>query len=123
MTETRMTETRMTEIYDGYLDSYHSVPVPPVSSPSRMRARSNPASRSGSSNSGYAQIGGLMRRKSSRRANPRTYSRAQSTYEEEEEGYGSGEYDDGPIELSLIRVKVCSLIFIFGEFFFLISFG
>jgi hypothetical protein len=28
-------------------------------------------------------------------------------YEEEEEGYGSGEYDDGPFELTKIRVKVC----------------
>jgi len=33
-------------------------------------------------------------------------SRIQSTYEEEEEGYGSGEYDEGPYDLTLIRVKV-----------------
>jgi hypothetical protein len=46
-----------------------------------------------------------MRRKSTRRPNARA-SRIQSTYEEEEEGYGSGEYDDGPLELSLIRVKL-----------------
>jgi hypothetical protein len=27
--------------------------------------------------------------------------------DEEEEGYGSGDYDDGPFELVKIRVKVC----------------
>lgn len=59
-----------------------------------------------------------MRRKSTKRSNFRAFSRAQTTYEEEEEGYGSGEYDDGPIELSLIRVKVCSISFIFSEYFF-----
>lgn len=33
-------------------------------------------------------------------------SRAQSTYEEEEEGYVSGEYEDGPFELIKIRIKL-----------------
>ncbi len=48
-----------------------------------------------------------MRRKLTRRGTSRqVISRAQSTYEEEEEGYGSGEYDDGPFELVKIRVKV-----------------
>lgn len=28
-------------------------------------------------------------------------------YEEDEEGYVSGEYEDGPFELMKIRVKVC----------------
>jgi hypothetical protein len=45
-----------------------------------------------------------MRRKPTRR--PTIRSRIQSSYEEEEEGYGSGEYEDGPLEMNLIRVKV-----------------
>lgn len=48
-----------------------------------------------------------MRRKTTRRTAPR---RIQSSYEEEEEGYVSGEYDDGPFELTKIRVKVCHLM-------------
>jgi len=46
--------------------------------------------------------GGTMRRKPTRRA---TQRRPKTTYEEEEEGYVSGEYDD-PYELSNIRVKL-----------------
>jgi len=46
-----------------------------------------------------------MRRKLTRRTTTRTAAR--SAYdEEEEEGYGSGEYDDGPFELIKIRVKL-----------------
>ena len=44
-----------------------------------------------------------MRRKPTRRA---TQRRIQSTYEEEEEGYASGDYEDGPYEMTKIRVKV-----------------
>lgn len=47
-----------------------------------------------------------MRRKVTRRGNQRAPSRIQSTYEEEEEGYVSGEYEDAPFELVKIRVKV-----------------
>jgi len=101
----------VSEIYDRYLDSYdQGNPVPP---PDRVSAwaRVNSAPRTGSRtapHSPYApsSYGGSMRRKSTKRSNVRAFSRAQSTYEEEEEGYGSGEYDDGPIELSLIRVKL-----------------
>lgn len=46
--------------------------------------------------------GGSMRRKPTRRP---TQRRPKTTYEEEEEGYVSGEYDD-PYELSNIRVKL-----------------
>jgi len=102
-------EARMSEIYDDYLDSYdHGSPVLP---PDRVSAwaRSNSAPRPGSRSAPHSQYapssyGGSMRRKSTKRANPRAF-RAQTTYEEEE-GYGSGEYDDGPIELTLIRVKL-----------------
>lgn len=48
-----------------------------------------------------------MKRKLTRRTTNRAPSnRIQSSYEEEEEGYGSGEYDDGPFELVKIRVKL-----------------
>ncbi|KAF9049922.1 NADPH oxidase regulator NoxR [Panaeolus papilionaceus] len=114
-------DERMTEFYDDYIDSYAA----PEQSPQPLRsggssgsdrvgawARNNATvQRSGSRSapsSNYAPSsygGGPMRRKSTRRGDPRR-SRIQSTYEEEEEGYGSGDYDDGPFELSLIRVKL-----------------
>jgi hypothetical protein len=55
-----------------------------------------------------------MRRKLSRRPTQSRApsSRIQSTYDEEEEGYGSGgEYEDGPFELIKIRVKVSFIEF------------
>ena len=121
-----MTEagTRMSEIYDGYLEPYDQ-------EDDKVGAwvRSNSAPRSGSRsapNSQYAPGsygGGSLKKKSTKRGNLRAADRVQSSYEDEE-GYGSGEYDDGPIELTLIRVKVCSHSFIFDEcFIFLISFG
>jgi hypothetical protein len=112
-------QERMTEFYDDYIDSYAASeqsppPLPSGGGSDRVStwARNNAtvgrnASRSAPS-SNYAPSsygGGTMRRKSTRRPNARA-SRIQSTYEEEEEGYGSGEYDDGPLELSLIRVKL-----------------
>lgn len=103
------------ELYDDYLDSSVSAMSPGAwtrSTPSRSVSRS--VSNSQYSSSSY---NGKPMRKSSKRSNPRAFGRARSN-EEEEEGYGSGEYDDGPIELSLIRIKVCSLPFIFGEIFF-----
>ncbi|CAA7261646.1 unnamed protein product [Cyclocybe aegerita] len=116
---------RLTEFYDDYIDSYAAERAPPVPNappPSdrvgawaRNNANPNypPLSRTGSRSapgsqyapSSYGGPGGSLRRKGTRR-NPRASSRIQSTYEEEEEGYGSGEYDDGPLELSLIRVKL-----------------
>lgn len=50
-----------------------------------------------------------MKRKLTRRGTSRAGSRSQvgSMYEEEEEGYASGDYEDGPFELTKIRVKVC----------------
>lgn len=47
-----------------------------------------------------------MRRKLSRKRTQRSAGRMQSTYEEEEEGYVSGEYDESFYELMKIRVKV-----------------
>ncbi|RXW15133.1 hypothetical protein EST38_g10721 [Candolleomyces aberdarensis] len=114
-------EGRLTEFYDDYLNGYDDSNAPPVpevqAAPDRVAAwaRGNPgyppsrnASRS-APNSSYTPSsfgGGSVRRKPTRRPTVRTASRIQSTYEEEEEGYGSGEYDDGPFEMNLIRVKL-----------------
>ena len=112
------TDGRLTEFYDDYLNGYEDAPPVPeiqpaptdrVSAwarqnpgypPSRQGSRAGPAS--SYTPSSYA--GGSLRRKPTRR--PTVRSRIQSSYEEEEEGYGSGEYDDGPFEMNLIRVKV-----------------
>jgi hypothetical protein len=55
-----------------------------------------------------------MKRRLTRR-NTRRLTAAPSMYneDEEEEGYGSGEYDDGPFELVKIRVKVRRVPFVF----------
>lgn len=112
------TDGRLTEFYDDYLNGYEDAPpVPEMQPPPTDRvaawARQNPGyppsrqgSRSapGSSYTPSSYAGGSMRRKPSRR--PTVRSRIQSSYEEEEEGYGSGEYDDGPQEMNLIRVKL-----------------
>lgn len=115
--------SRLTEIYDDYLDSYaEEAPPMPNAPPDRVaawaRSNASPASapppsafvqRSGSRSaptSNYAPSsyggGGSVRRRVTRR-NTR---RIQSAYEEEEEGYASGEDFDGPFELIKIRVKV-----------------
>jgi hypothetical protein len=127
-------ENRLTEFYDDYLDSYGSdvPPLPPPvptntnagGPPDRIaawaRSNANPnnlppttVQRSGSRSaptSNYAPSsygGGSVRRRVTRRNTARTASsRIQSTYEEEEEGYASGDYDDGPFELIKIRVKL-----------------
>jgi len=124
-------DNRLTEFYDDYLDSYgdsNQVPPPPIrgngpgaNPPDRVaawaRTNANPTyaiSRSGSRSapaSNYAPSsfgggGGTLRRKVTRRTTARTPSRIQSTYEEEEEGYASGDYEDAPFELIKIRVKL-----------------
>ena len=106
----------MAELYDDYLGFHDQGNSVPVVSPDRSGAwsQSIPASQSGSRsapNSFYSHNGRSMRRKNSNRTNLRTFARARNNYEEE--GYGSEEYDDGPLELTMIRVKVCSISFIF----------
>lgn len=123
--------SRLTEIYDDYMDAYaddEPPPVPALPSPDSgakadkisawARANANPnqlppaAQRSNSrsaATSMYApsSFGGSSRRKLTRRSTKRT-TVAPSMYneDEEEEGYGSGDYDDGPFELVKIRVKL-----------------
>ncbi|KIJ51209.1 hypothetical protein M422DRAFT_58816 [Sphaerobolus stellatus SS14] len=118
-------KARLTEIYDDYLDNYMNEEAPPLPNQDPNKrvaawARNNsnappPASaprRNGSGASSYAPSsyggGGSMRRKSTRRAPARSVgSGARSTvYEDEEEGYVSGDYDDAPFELVKIRVKL-----------------
>ena len=121
--------TRLTEFYDDYFDSREEEIPPPLPTQSLSnkqdkisawaRANANPAAlppsamlRSQSRSappSTYAPSsygGGSMRRRVTRRTT-RRITAAPSMYDEEEEGYGSGEYDDGPFELIKIRVKVC----------------
>lgn len=107
-------DPRITEFYDDYLDSYGDAPPVPQMAPApgaerisawRQNANLGRAQSRSAPNSQYAPSygGGSMRRKPTRRT---TQRRIQSTYEEEEEGYGSGEYDDVVYEMTLIRVKV-----------------
>jgi len=81
----------MAEFYDDYLGSYDRGYSTPVVSPVRAGSLRSPGSRS-------------MRRMNSSRINPRAFARGRNNYEEE--GNVSDEYDDGPIELAMIRVKL-----------------
>jgi len=92
------------ELYDEYLDSYNRRNSPPSDRIGTWRLN---LSRSNSRNvpSAQSSYSGRSMRNNSKRGNPHAFIRARSN-EEEEEGYGSGEYDDGLIELSLIRVKL-----------------
>jgi len=117
-------DPRLTEFYDNYLDSYTDDVEPPLptigsrmGTPDRVaawaRSNANPpgntlrSARSAPS-SQYAPSsfgGSSVRRKLTRRTTNRSRAPV-SMYEEEEEGYVSGEYEDGPFELVKIRVKV-----------------
>ena len=121
----RKGESRLTtEFYDSYLDSYGGgaadevPPLPePRNSPDRVanweRNNASPVNGMGVQRqmsrsvppSSYApsSVGGTLRRKNTRR--PVRAPTRSTYYGEEEEGYVSGEYDDGPFELMKIRVK------------------
>jgi len=73
---------------------------PPRSAPPSSYAPSSFASFGGGGSGG-----GSLRRKLSRRPTAQS-GRRPRLYEEEEEGYVSGEYEDGPYELVKIRVKL-----------------
>ena len=105
----------MAEFYDDYLGSYDQESSVPVMLRDRTGAwsQSSYASQSNSRgvpNSLYSRNGRSMRRKNPSHANPRAFTRAQNDYEG---GYGSEEYDDGSLELTMIRVKVCNIPLIF----------
>lgn len=116
----------MTDFYDDYIDSYGgnngAPPVPPVNanndrvgSWARNNASPNypPPTRNGSRSAPVSQYApssyggpGSVRRRGTKRSMSRP---VQSTYDDEEEGYGSGEYDEA-FEMSVIRIKVCPLL-------------
>lgn len=127
LVQPRGSNSRLTEFYDDYVESYGSgegaSSPPPIANQSagfgaRARLNANPSyspiaragSRSASNNQAPPSSydgpggGGSLRRKVARRNNPRS-SRIQNTYEEEEEGYVSGEYDDSPFDFTIIRIK------------------
>jgi len=89
-TSAQGTKDEMAEFYDDYLGSYDQGSSAPVISPDRAVTR--------------PQYSRSMRRMNSVRTNPRAIVRGRNNYEEE--GYGSEEYDDGPLELAMIRVKL-----------------
>ncbi|KAF8348373.1 NADPH oxidase regulator NoxR [Amanita rubescens] len=104
-------EKRVSEFYENYLDEYDesesvgpesaSTPTPPANrTPNKARAqRASTMSR----NSGLrsAPVGGSMKRRSTARRSTRGNPRA---FEEEEEGYGSGDYEE--VSFEKIRVKI-----------------
>ncbi|TDL15170.1 hypothetical protein BD410DRAFT_136396 [Rickenella mellea] len=108
---------RLTEIYDNYIGGYEDEAPPlPTAPPSQRvaawaRTNANPAntpSRAPSTRapSAYGSSSGSVRRRLTRKGTV-SRSRTVSGYdEEEEEGYVSGEYEDGPFELVKIRVKL-----------------
>ena len=123
-------DTRATAIYDGYLDAYNEEAPPPLPSAgagaaqnpdrvaawAKLNATPTNAPQRGPSKSAppstYApSSAGSNRRRLTRRVTARARPPQVSMYEEEEEGYGSGEYDEGPFELTKIRVKVSIYFF------------
>ncbi|KAF8639564.1 hypothetical protein AX17_001466 [Amanita inopinata Kibby_2008] len=113
-------DNRVTDFYDNYLDSYGGIEpdvptrqIPPTAAPGNYPAdrvaawtHNNSVNRSGMRSapaSSYApsSYGGSMRRKGTKRMVPRRVP----SYEEEE-GYGSGEYEEIPYDLQKIRVKI-----------------
>ncbi|KAF8588880.1 hypothetical protein K439DRAFT_1384065 [Ramaria rubella] len=127
--ELRVKPSRLTEIYDDYIEGYanEEPEVPPL--PTQLgdgdkrvaawaRNNANPAMRRAPStasaygrplSSAYqSSYGGPMQRKLTRRPTygSRGAGARNTVYEDEEEGYGSGDYDDMPFELIKIRVKL-----------------
>ncbi|KAK2464292.1 hypothetical protein APHAL10511_003749 [Amanita phalloides] len=109
-------DKRVTELYDGYLDSYGDTestpgpaisPAPPVPASNNYRFNRNSGRQRDSTMSRMsglrsAPVGGSQTRKSTRRST-RGHLRA---YEEEEEGYGSGDYEEAPFDIQKIRIKI-----------------
>lgn len=112
----------MTEFYDDYIDAYRDQPQGgpirrsntvatwvknnsnPEAAPPLPLARS-PSSRPPPSS--FSPTNGV-RRRGTTVSRQRSTARRMNTYEEEEEGYGSGDYEDGTVytDSSRIRVKV-----------------
>ncbi|KAF8736521.1 hypothetical protein AX14_014421 [Amanita brunnescens Koide BX004] len=106
-------EKRISEFYENYLDEYGgsesatpgrptSTPTPPAR-PAPNKSRSQRESTMSRISLRSAPVGGSMKRRSTAKRSTRGSSRA---YEEEEEGYGSGDYEDLPLDMQKIRVKI-----------------
>lgn len=110
--------TRLTEIYDDYLVAYEQEEEPPLPAggAARVAAWANktapgapPPVRSQSTRSPPSAFGGSsgsLRRKVTRRTGTSRGSRSTIYEDDDEEGYASGDYDDGAYELTKIRVKI-----------------
>jgi len=103
-------EKRVSEFYENYLDEYGgsesaapgpTLPAKPVPDRSRRQRESTMSRNSGLRS---APVGGSMRRRGTSKRFTRGSSRA---YEEEEEGYGSGDYEEFSLDnMQKIRVKI-----------------
>ena len=93
----------MAEFYDSYLGYHDKGYSPQVISPDRVGGI-----RTSSQYSRSMRI-------SSSRTNSRAFVRGRNNYDEE--GYGGEGDDDGPLELSMIRVKVVFLYILVNNFF------
>lgn len=108
---------RLTEFYDDYIDSYRDqapgLPAPRRSNTVASWARNNanpetppPPSRSPSARpppSAYSATSPGVRRRGTNVGRQRSVRRK---YEEEEEGYGSGDYEDGSNYSDCIKIRV-----------------
>ncbi|PVG02938.1 hypothetical protein CPB86DRAFT_779815 [Serendipita vermifera] len=112
----RAPDTRVTEIYDEYLDGYGNDAPPLPEDSGRVRAwasKTQPGAPQGPSRAVSqrvavrSQYGGstVSRRRPPNRQNTYPRSQGSGAYEGEEEGYGSGEFDEG-FELVRIKVKI-----------------
>ncbi|CAL1711160.1 unnamed protein product [Somion occarium] len=103
--------SRVTEFYDDYIDSYGDDTTSPPANRVSAWARNNANPGAGVARSrsmapsSYApsSAGGMKRRITRRGTTRNTSSRAQSMYEEEEEGYGSG---GDILDDDIIRIRV-----------------
>lgn len=100
-----------TEFFDNIVDSYTRPSPPPKVPPlnnDRVAnwARNNAGGPPLSARSPPSAFGGTSRSGTLRRRGTRRAVVAQSVYDDEEEGYGSGEWDDMIYELTKIRVKI-----------------
>lgn len=107
-------EKRVSEFYESYLDEYGgsesaapgptSTPTLPARAVSDRSRRQRESTMSRNSGLRSAPVGGSIRRKGTAKRFTRGSSRS---YEDEEEGYGSGDYEEFSLDtMQKIRVKV-----------------
>ncbi|KAL6305002.1 hypothetical protein BKA93DRAFT_817214 [Sparassis latifolia] len=99
--------TLVTDFYDEYLSTYgqDTQPMSAPAMPTAAMQRSRSTYQSASSGAG-AGSDGSMRRRPTRRGTTRSRPDTRHDYEEDEEGYASGDYDDLAGDVIKIRVKL-----------------